>query len=158
MQRHIFDIIQLFIHCITDSCCQHITGGRSYFRNDPKDTKKGTFSLKIFQMGTPNVTSIYVHSFFTIILIKLNFEKNKSLRAAYGSQTQFSLKWPLVGDTIYLYVKKLKKEEWGSNIGSGRADMKNNAPNQSCCLVVSVILRFHKTASCKLTKMLIVVV
>ena len=38
----------------------------------------------------------------------------------------FSLKWPLVGNTIYLYVKKFEKGGWGSNIGGGRADIKNS--------------------------------
>ena len=39
--------------------------------------------------GTPNLTSPYVHSLFTIILIKQIFEKNNSSRAASGSRTQF---------------------------------------------------------------------
>ena len=47
------------------------------------------FHYKKVKKDTPNLTSPYVHSFFTIVLIKQIFEKNKSLRAASGSRTQF---------------------------------------------------------------------
>ena len=39
--------------------------------------------------ATPNLTPAYVNSLLTIVLIKQIFEKNKSLRAASGSRTQF---------------------------------------------------------------------
>ena len=47
------------------------------------------FTSKKLKIGTPNLTSPYVHSIFTVVLIKQIFEKNKSLRAASGSRTQF---------------------------------------------------------------------
>ena len=65
---------------------------RDYFRNwgqRPKDTKKGTFSLQKIKKGTPILASPYLYSLFTIVLIKQSFEKNKSLRAASRSRTQF---------------------------------------------------------------------
>ena len=45
---------------------------RSYFKNRGKHlvvTKKGTFLLQKSEKNTPNLTSTYVHSFFTIVLI-----------------------------------------------------------------------------------------
>ena len=54
-----------------------------------KIQKRALFHYSKVKNDTPNLTSPYVHSFFTIVLIKQIFEKNKSLRAASGSQTQF---------------------------------------------------------------------
>ena len=51
--------------------------------------KKGHF-FSIKKLGTPNLISPHVHSLFATVLIKQNFEKNKSLRAASGSPTQLS--------------------------------------------------------------------
>ena len=54
-----------------------------------KILKRALFHYKKVKKGTPNLTSPYVYSLFTIVLIKQIFEKNKSLRAASGSRTQF---------------------------------------------------------------------
>ena len=51
-----------------------------------KMQKRALFSL---QKGTPNLTSPYDDSLFTIFLTKHIFEKNNSSRATSGSQTQF---------------------------------------------------------------------
>ena len=51
---------------------------RGYFKNweqHPEETKKATFSLQKVKKGTPNLSYPYVHSLFTIVLIKLIFEK-----------------------------------------------------------------------------------
>ena len=53
-----------------------------------KIQKRDFFTAKKVK-GTPNLTFPYVHSLFAIVLIKQTFEKNKSLRAAPGSRTQF---------------------------------------------------------------------
>ena len=69
-----------------------IGSSRDYFKNwelHPKDIKRALFHNKKVKKGTPNLTSPYVHSRFTLVLIKQIFEKNRSLRAASGSQTQF---------------------------------------------------------------------
>ena len=55
----------------------------------PKDTKKALFHYKKVKKGTPNLTSPFIHSLFTIVLIKKFFEKNKSSRAASENRTQF---------------------------------------------------------------------
>ena len=49
----------------------------------------------IYKKGTPNLTSPYVYSLFTFVLIKQIFLKNMSLRAASGIRTQFWHKKPL---------------------------------------------------------------
>ena len=54
-----------------------------------KIQKRALFPYKKIQKSTPNLTSPYVHSLFTIVSIKQIFEKNKPLRAVSGSQTQF---------------------------------------------------------------------
>ena len=54
-----------------------------------EDTKRALFHYKKVKKGTPNLTSLCVHSIFTIVLIKQIFEKNKSLRALSRSRTQF---------------------------------------------------------------------
>ena len=54
-----------------------------------KILKRALVYYKKVEKGTPNLTSPYVHSLFTIVLIKQIFEKNKSSRAASGSRTQF---------------------------------------------------------------------
>ena len=54
-----------------------------------KVQKKAFFHYKKVKKGTLILTSPYVHSLFTIVLIKNFFEKNKSSRAASGSRTQF---------------------------------------------------------------------
>ena len=51
--------------------------------------KSALFHYKKVKKDTPNLTSPCVHSLFRIVLIKRIFEKNKSSRAASGSQTQF---------------------------------------------------------------------
>ena len=54
---------------------------RDYFRNwglRQEDTKKGHFHNKKVKKGTPNLTSPYVHSFFTTVMTKQFFEKNNS--------------------------------------------------------------------------------
>ena len=57
-------------------------------------------SVHKIQGRYPNLTSLYVHSLFTIVLIKQIFEKNKSLKAVSGSRTQF---WPkITTDSMYL--------------------------------------------------------
>ena len=51
---------------------------RGYFRNwgqCPEDTKRVLFHYKNVKKGTLNLTSPYVHSLFTIVLIKRIFEK-----------------------------------------------------------------------------------
>lgn len=50
----------------------------------------GTFSLQNGQKGTPNLTSPYVFSLFAIVLVKQIFLKNKSSRAASGSQSEIT--------------------------------------------------------------------
>ena len=50
-----------------------------------KDTERVLFHYKNVKKGTPNLTSPYVHSFFTIVFMTQIFLKNKSLRAASGS-------------------------------------------------------------------------
>ena len=65
-----------------------------YFRNLvqrclEKIQKRALFHYKKVKKGTPNLTSPYIHSLFTIVLIKQIFEKNESSRAASRSQTQF---------------------------------------------------------------------
>ena len=54
-----------------------------------KILKRALFHYKKDKKDTPNLTSHYVHSLFTIVLIKQIFQKNKSSRAASGSWTQF---------------------------------------------------------------------
>ena len=54
-----------------------------------KIQKRALFQYKKVKKGTPNLTSPYIHSVFTIVLIKQIFEKNMSFRAASGSWTQF---------------------------------------------------------------------
>ena len=54
-----------------------------------KIQKRALFHYKEVKKGTPKLTFPYVHSLFTIVLIKQIFEKNKSSSAASGSQTQF---------------------------------------------------------------------
>ena len=54
-----------------------------------KIQKRALFHYKKIKKGTPNLTSPYDHSLFTIVLIKQIFEKNRSSRAASGSRTQF---------------------------------------------------------------------
>ena len=54
-----------------------------------KIQKGALFHYKKVKKGTPNLTSPYVHSFFTLVLIRQFFEKNTSSRAASGSRTQF---------------------------------------------------------------------
>ena len=56
--------------------------------NVRKMQKRALFHHKKIKKDTPNLTSPYVHSLFTIFLIKQVFEKNKSPRAASGSRTQ----------------------------------------------------------------------
>ena len=65
---------------------------RGYFRNwgqHPEDSKRVLFHYRKVKKGTHNLTSPYVHSIFSTVLIKQIFEKNKSLRTASGSRTQF---------------------------------------------------------------------
>ena len=57
-----------------------------------KIQKKALFPCKKVKKGTLNLTSPYVDSLCTIVLIKQIFEKNKSLWAASRSQTQFQSK------------------------------------------------------------------
>ena len=51
-----------------------------YFRNwerHPEDTKRALFYYKTVKKGTPNLTSPYVYSLFsTIVLINQIFENN----------------------------------------------------------------------------------
>ena len=47
------------------------------FVQDPKDTKKRTFSLQKVKKSTPNLIYPYDHGLFTIALIKKLFEKKK---------------------------------------------------------------------------------
>ena len=54
-----------------------------------KILKRALFHYKKVKKGTSDLTSRYAYSLFTIVLIKQIFEKNKSLRAASGSRTQF---------------------------------------------------------------------
>ena len=54
-----------------------------------KIQKRALFQYKKVKKGTPNLTSRYVHSIFTIVLIKQIVEKNNSSTAASGSRTQF---------------------------------------------------------------------
>ena len=54
-----------------------------------KIQKRALFHYKIVEKGTPNLISPYVHGLFTVALMKQIFEKNKPLRAASRSQTQF---------------------------------------------------------------------
>ena len=54
-----------------------------------KMQKRTLFHYRKVKKGTPNLTFPYVHSLFTIFLIKQIFEKNKSSRAASGGRTQF---------------------------------------------------------------------
>ena len=54
-----------------------------------KIQKKALFHYKKVKKSIPNLTSPYVHSLFTIVLIKQIFEKSRSSRAAPGSWTQF---------------------------------------------------------------------
>ena len=54
-----------------------------------KTQKRALFHYKTVKKGTPNLTSSYVHGLFTVVLMKQIFEKNKSLRAASESWTQF---------------------------------------------------------------------
>ena len=54
-----------------------------------KIQKRALFQYKKVKKGTPNLTSPYVHSIFTIVLIKQIVEKNNSSTAASGSRTQF---------------------------------------------------------------------
>ena len=54
-----------------------------------KIQKRALFHYKKVKKGTLILTFPYVHTFFTIVLIKQIFEKNKSSRAASISQTQF---------------------------------------------------------------------
>ena len=51
--------------------------------------KRALFHYKTVKKGTPNLTSPFVRGHFTIVLMKQIFEKNKSLKAASGSWTQF---------------------------------------------------------------------
>ena len=65
---------------------------KDYFRNwgqRPKGIKRALFHCKKVKKGTPNLTSPYVHSLFTVVLIKQICEKNKSSRAASGGGTKF---------------------------------------------------------------------
>ena len=55
----------------------------------PKIQKRALFHYKKVKKGTLTLTSLYVHGIFTTVLIKQIFNKNKSLRAASGSQNQF---------------------------------------------------------------------
>ena len=57
-----------------------------------KIQKRACIHYKQVTKGTCNLNSPYVHSLFTIVLVKHIFEKNKSLRAVSGSQTQFQPK------------------------------------------------------------------
>ena len=54
-----------------------------------KIQKRALFHYKKVKKGTPNLTSPFIHSLLTIVLIKKFFEKNKSSRAASESRTQF---------------------------------------------------------------------
>ena len=54
-----------------------------------KIQKKALFHNKKVKKGTLILTSPYIHSLFTIALIKQIFEKNKSSRAASRNQTKF---------------------------------------------------------------------
>ena len=54
-----------------------------------KMQKRVLFHYKKVKKDAPNLASPYVHSLFTIFLIKQIFGKNKSSRAASGSQTHF---------------------------------------------------------------------
>ena len=47
------------------------------------------FTTKKIKKSTPNLTSPYVQNLFGITLIKQTFEKNKSPKAASGSQIKF---------------------------------------------------------------------
>ena len=54
-----------------------------------KIQKRALFHYKKVKKGTTNLTSPYIHSLFTTVLIKQIFEKNKSSSAVSGSWTQF---------------------------------------------------------------------
>ena len=51
------------------------------------------FPYKKLQKGTSDMSNPYVHSTFTLLLIKQIFEKNKSSKGASESRTQF---WPRI--------------------------------------------------------------
>ena len=55
--------------------------------------KRALFSYKKPEKGTSNLNDPYVHSTFTMLLIKQIFEKYKSLVAASENRTQF---WPKI--------------------------------------------------------------
>ena len=54
-----------------------------------KIQRRALFQYKTVKKGTPNLTSPYVHRLFTVALMKQIFGKNKSLRAASRSCSQF---------------------------------------------------------------------
>ena len=58
-----------------------------------KMQKRALFHNKKVKTGTRNLTSPYIHSLFTIFLIKQIFEKNKSCRAASGSRVATTIKF-----------------------------------------------------------------
>ena len=64
------------------------------FVQDPKDTKKRTFSLQKVKKSTPNLIYPYDHGLFTIVLIKKLFEKKKKIHQGQRPEVRlsFSLK------------------------------------------------------------------
>ena len=58
-----------------------------------RDIKRHFLPKKKVKKGTSDLSYLYVHSIFTLLLIKQIFEKNKSLRAASKSQTPL---WPRI--------------------------------------------------------------
>ena len=102
-QNHVYNKYKVKIKTVQDQCLQLkrfywvITWKLLYSQGVILETegsiqklqKRTLFCHRKVKKGTPNLTSPYVHNLFTIFLIKQVFEKNKSLRAASGSQTQF---------------------------------------------------------------------
>ena len=76
----------------------------------PEDTKKALFHNEKVIKGIPNLTSPFVHTLFTINLIKQTSEKYKSSRgAASGNRTHIY---------IYIYIYIVQKLEIKYNVKS----------------------------------------
>ena len=80
---------RLISHYITWSCKKKKSGVILETEGSAWKIQKGDFHYKKVKKGTNNLTSPYIHSIFTTVLIKQLFEKNKSLKAVSGSWTQF---------------------------------------------------------------------